>query len=288
MEEISSQTTDFFVNNKLIELPIHMKYKETEKSFYMNFHSHSGYEIYFLHEGSGCFLIEENIYPLEGNDLILIGAQESHKSSPNLQMPSTRTVIHFLPELLDAEVKDRFLEVFNYSNPHRHIRLNSDRLKRILYLLERLYEEYTTQHNDDILALRIYLNELLLEIHRLVFNGSTQEMEPITRHSISPKIEEAVKYLSKHFAEDISLEKLAQDLYISSFYLCHLFKKTIGLTITDFLNHTRIHHAKRLLTNTNMPILEISEAVGFNSFSNFGRSFKKVVGATPRSFRKNK
>ncbi|KRE49756.1 helix-turn-helix domain-containing protein [Paenibacillus sp. Soil724D2] len=54
------------------------------------------------------------------------------------------------------------------------------------------------------------------------------------------------------------------------------------------LNHTRIHHAKRLLTNTNMPILEISEAVGFNSFSNFGRSFKKVVGSTTRSFRKNK
>ncbi|UKS27019.1 AraC family transcriptional regulator [Paenibacillus sp. HWE-109] len=285
MEDQIYQSTDLFVNNKLQELPIHMKYKETEKNFYMNFHSHAGYEIYLFHEGSGYFLIEENIYPLEGNDMILISTLEAHKSSPKLQMPSTRSAIHFLPELLDPEIRGRFLAVFDRSNPHRHIRLSGDRLRHFEYLLERLHEEYTMLNTDDFLTMRIYLNEMLLEIHRLVFNGSEQELEPIARNTINPKIEEAVKYLSQNFQSDIPLEKLAQDLYINPYYLCHLFKKTIGLTITDFLNHTRIHHAKRLLANTNMPITEISQSVGFNSFSYFGRAFKKLVGTTPRTYR---
>lgn len=281
------QTTDRFVNDKLQQLPMHMKYRETEKNFYMNFHSHEGFEIYFFHEGSGYFLIEEHLYPLEGNDLILIGALEPHKSSPNLQIPSTRTAVHFLPELLDGEAKERFLELFGPGNAHRHIRPGGERLNRILYLLERLNEEYMTQHVDEVLALRIYLNELLLEIHRLALNSSGYGSEPIARNTINPKIEEAVKYLSNHFTEDIVLDKLAQRLYINPYYLCHLFKRTIGLTVTDFLIHTRIHHAKRLLSSTNMPITEIAEAVGFNSFSYFGRAFKKLVGTTPRAFRKS-
>ncbi|RTE11260.1 helix-turn-helix transcriptional regulator [Paenibacillus whitsoniae] len=287
MADQAYQSTDFFVNNKLQELPIHMKYKETEKNFYMNFHSHAGYEIYLFHEGSGYFVIEENIYPLEGNDLILISALESHKSSPKLQLPSTRSAIHFLPELLEPEIRERFLRVFDRLNQHRHIRLSGERLRHFDYLLERLHEEYARLNTGDFLAMRIYLNELLLEIDRLVFNGEEKELEPIARNTINPKVEEAVKYLSKHFNTDIPLEKLAQDLYINPYYLCHLFKKTIGLTITDFLNQTRIHHAKRLLANTNMPITEISEAVGFNSFSYFGRAFKKIAGTTPRAYRNN-
>lgn len=285
MENTTYQSTDFFVNNKLLELPIHMKYKETETNFYMNFHSHAGFEIYLFHEGSGYFLIEENIYPLEGNDMILISSLESHKSSPKLQTPSTRSAIHFLPELLEPEIRERFLSVFDRSNSHRHIRMSGERLRHFDYLLQRLHEEYARLNTGDLLAMRIYLNEMLLEIHRLVFNGEDHEVESIARNTINPKIEEAVKYLSKNFTSDISLEKLAQDLYINPYYLCHLFKKTIGLTITDFLNQTRIHHAKRLLANTKMPITEISEAVGFNSFSYFGRAFKKIAGTTPRNYR---
>ncbi|ETT61993.1 MULTISPECIES: helix-turn-helix domain-containing protein [Paenibacillus] len=285
MEDRAYQSTDVFVNNKLQELPIHMKYRETEQTFYMNFHSHAGFEIYMFHEGSGYFLIEENIYPLEGNDLILISSLESHKSSPKLQVPSTRTAIHFLPELLDSEIQQRFLRMFDRSNQHRHIRMSGERLRHFEYLLDRLQEEYVKLNTGDFLAMRIYLNEMLLEIHRLVFNGEEHGLEPIERNTINVKIEEAVKYLSKNFTTDISLEKLAQDLYINPYYLCHLFKKTIGLTITDFLIQTRIHHAKRLLTNTSMPITEISEAVGFNSFSYFGRAFKKIVGTTPRTYR---
>jgi AraC-like DNA-binding protein len=282
----SQQTTDVFVNSKLEQLPMHLKYRETESNFYMNFHSHVGCEIYFFHEGSGCFVIEEHIYPLTGNDMILIGPLESHKSSPNLQMPSTRTAVHFLPSMLDNDALERFLEIFGPANPHRHLRPSGDRLNRILYLLERLNEEYATHHSDDLLALRIYLNELLLEIHRLAVSDSGHGQEAIARNTISPKIEEAVKYLSKHFTEDIPLEKLAQDLYMNPYYLCHLFKRTLGLTITDFVIHTRIHHAKRLLSSTNMSVSEISDAVGFNSFSYFGRAFKKIVGTTPRAFRK--
>ncbi|MCZ8511852.1 helix-turn-helix transcriptional regulator [Paenibacillus filicis] len=67
-----------------------------------------------------------------------------------------------------------------------------------------------------------------------------------------------------------------------------LSMKTIGIMMTNFLLQTRIHHAKLMLQHTAMPISEIAEKTGFNSFSYFGKTFKTYTGATPREFRKTK
>ncbi|WP_144853990.1 helix-turn-helix transcriptional regulator [Paenibacillus cremeus] len=286
-QAVPIRRTDEFVNNQLQDLPLSMKYKETEMHFYMDFHSHQGYEIYFFEEGSGYFLIEDQIYPLEGKDLILISQNESHKSSPKLDGPSTRSVLHFLPELLDEPSRDALLEIFRHGLDRRHLRLDAEQLNRYYYLLDRLHEEYTARSGDQIMAIRIYMSELLLLLRRYIQNESAHGKEPADRRSINPKVEQAVKYISNHYAEQLTLEKIAQELYLNQYYLCHLFKKTLGITITDFLLQTRIHNAKRMLMHTNMPISEVAESVGFNSFSYFGQTFKTFTGATPRSFRKS-
>lgn len=278
--------TDNFINSQLKDLPLSMKYKETETNFYMDFHSHEGFEVYFFHEGSGCFLIEDHIYPLEGNDLILISAHESHKSSPKIEKPNTRSVLHFLPELMDSQSRDILLDIFRQGLNRRHMRLNEERMSRCQYLLDRLHEEYTSRSLDHLLAIRIYLSELLLELSRFLSNDSVNEDRMASHRGVNPKVEQAVKFISNHFAEPLTLEQISQELYLNQYYLCHLFKKTIGITITEFLLQTRIHHAKRMLVHTELPISEISANVGFNSFSYFGQTFKQLVGATPRDFRK--
>ncbi|WP_282935962.1 AraC family transcriptional regulator [Paenibacillus sp. RC67] len=279
--------TDDFVNNKFNDMPISMKYLETENHFYMDFHSHQGFEIYFFIEGNGCFLIEDHIYPLEGMDLIFICPNESHKSSPNLDIPNTRSVLHFLPELLDQQTREALLEIFRQGLKYRHLRLDSSRLDRFHYLWNRLHDNYAHRPDDFLLSIRIYLSELLLEIRHYMFQASALQADQVDRSSINPKIEQAIQYISNSYSENLTLDKIAAELFLNRYYLCHLFKKTLGITISDFLLQTRFHHAKQLLIHTQMPVSEVSDKVGFNSLSYFTKAFRTYTGLTPRDYRKN-
>ena len=69
-------------------------------------------------------------------------------------------------------------------------------------------------------------------------------------------------------------------------YFCKVFKQSIGMTFTDYLNRLRIEKAKNLLANPHKHISEIAFEVGFESLSQFNRSFKRITGETPTRFRK--
>jgi AraC family cel operon transcriptional repressor len=71
-------------------------------------------------------------------------------------------------------------------------------------------------------------------------------------------------------------------------YLCHVFKKYMGVTMTDYLNDIRLNYALELLNNTNKTISNIAQHLGFSSVSYFNVIFKKKYGTSPKELRKNK
>jgi two-component system, response regulator YesN len=98
---------------------------------------------------------------------------------------------------------------------------------------------------------------------------------------------QVVDYISNHYKEDISLFLLSEYTGKSKNYLGHLFKKEMNVSFVDFLNDIRIGEAKKRLKNTDEMIYEISEAVGFSDYKYFSSIFKKYVGISPLSYRKN-
>ena len=94
------------------------------------------------------------------------------------------------------------------------------------------------------------------------------------------------EYLDNNFTEQINLDELAENFFISKFYLTREFKKTFGTTIIQYILNKRIEYAKELLTYTNKSIEEISEACGFNDQSYFSRQFKKAENTTCLAYRK--
>lgn len=98
-------------------------------------------------------------------------------------------------------------------------------------------------------------------------------------------IKEATKYISSHFSENITLNDLADILHLNPSYLSSLFKNTTGLSYKEYLNRVRIEEAKRLLSSTDYPIMEIAVACGFNDQSYFTKIFKKHTGMTPKHYR---
>lgn len=111
--------------------------------------------------------------------------------------------------------------------------------------------------------------------------GSTEEQA-----LLSKPIKDILFYISLHYQEDITLDQVSQMVELSRTYVCGLFKKELGVNLTNYIMNYRIEKAKELLRSTNLRSYEIAEKVGFLDESYFSRTFKKVTGQSPNSFKK--
>ena len=93
------------------------------------------------------------------------------------------------------------------------------------------------------------------------------------------------EYISLRLSENIQLDQMAKDLFVSKFYLCHVFKKNTGTTVVQYITQQRISLAKKLLRSTDQSLTEIASAVGYESPSYFSQIFREKEGITPKSYR---
>ena len=101
------------------------------------------------------------------------------------------------------------------------------------------------------------------------------------RTQISP----AINYIDANYDKPVTLAMIAKASHLSSSRLAHIFKEQMGITIIDYLTSVRIERAKQLLLGTDQNCTEICFEVGYNNQSYFTRTFKALVGMTPRQFR---
>lgn len=97
-------------------------------------------------------------------------------------------------------------------------------------------------------------------------------------------VERAKRLIQEQFTEELSLEKLAAQLFLHPKYLSRLFKKEVGLSPTDYHIRLRIERAQQLLHQPGIKVYEVAEQVGYNSIAHFNRIFKREVGLTPKDF----
>lgn len=97
-------------------------------------------------------------------------------------------------------------------------------------------------------------------------------------------VNSVLAHIHGHFAEDITLNNVASDLFVSPQYLAKIFKKHTGTSFNKYLNKTRIERAKHLLMNSKDSVKEISEKVGYMNVNNFYAQFKSYTGMTPKAY----
>lgn len=102
---------------------------------------------------------------------------------------------------------------------------------------------------------------------------------------MSQMIQEAVRYIRHHYAEDIAVSDIAEHIGMSQSWLTKRFKQECGVNIVGYLLDVRIERAKALLSQTDMLILEIACATGFESPGYFISVFRRAVGMTPKAYR---
>ncbi|BAS55689.1 putative transcriptional regulator [Leptolyngbya boryana NIES-2135] len=100
------------------------------------------------------------------------------------------------------------------------------------------------------------------------------------------KLRQAIEYIQAHLGEDISLIDIATELGMSQYYLCHLFKRSTGISPHQFLIHQRVERARLLLKQPERTVLSVALECGFANQSHFARCFRQCTGVNPNQFRK--
>ena len=108
----------------------------------------------------------------------------------------------------------------------------------------------------------------------------------ITRRVGEPSsVRRAKEFVREHATEKVSMRQAAEHVHLSAYYFCKMFKKTTGMTFTEYVSRMRVEKAKNLLLNPNKWIHEVAYDAGFQSIPHFNRVFKKYTGVSPTEHR---
>jgi two-component system response regulator YesN len=99
------------------------------------------------------------------------------------------------------------------------------------------------------------------------------------------RLRKALDFVEANYAERLTVERIAREVFLSPSRLSHLIKKEMGVTLGDYICRVKVERAKGLLRNPEKPISEIALDVGFSDQSYFTKVFRKVEKCTPRAFR---
>ena len=126
----------------------------------------------------------------------------------------------------------------------------------------------------------LQVNSLLLYLNRLV-HSQNNSLSPVSAKTLFQNL---CEYITSHLTEDLSLTLLAQEFFVSKFYIAHLFKDTIGLSVHQYIMKKRLSACKDALLGS-IPITQLFLQYGFHDYSSFYRAFKKEYGMSPNEYR---
>ncbi len=155
--------------------------------------------------------------------------------------------------------------------------------KSILSTLSRLADlenRKTEFYTYEVLCL---LSTLWLEVCRNI-----RLSDKNADNAMSARMQKFLRYISEHYGEDISLDRLAESANVSKSECLRCFKASMETTPYRYLTEYRLSKAAELLKNSDEPIGTIADSVGFRQISHFGKCFKEKTGLSPRDYRKKK
>lgn len=124
------------------------------------------------------------------------------------------------------------------------------------------------------------------DLHDIMSKDFTGKMLLLRKQSILSKpIVQCVDYIYDHIKDRITIQVLAEHTQLSTSYLSRLFKKNLGIPISDYIREKKIEKAAHLLRYSDTPLIEIASYLSFSSQSHFILAFENYIGMTPKKYR---
>ena len=237
-------------------------------------HIHNHMELFFILGGKGQFLIDDQLYPVDVNNLVIINPNVTHTEVSLNAQPLEYIVLGIEGvELVTSEVSNGQFSILD----HYESMDISSCLRNIL----REMEQKNTGYED---VCQAYMEILIIRLMR-----STTLAVPEEPHVLSANRQCAAvrRYIDLHFKEALTLEQLAEEGHMNKYYLSHAFKREFGISPINYMISKRIEESKYLLTETDLSMSQIAQLLGFSSLSYFSQVFRRTQEISPKEYRKN-
>ena len=248
-------------------------------------HQHDFYEVYFFIGGNVEYSVEGKSYHLNKGDLLLINPLELHQPriAPD-QTPYERIVLWINKTYLSRLCTNNtsLSQCFDNTNPQHTnlLRLTKAQQNYVSSKLTELIEETRSSDYGSELAAGAILTRFLVELNRLTL---TSEKKLDSEKSQSPLVSEVLSYINQHYCEKISLSTIADEFFVSKYYLSHAFHSVVGTSVNRYITLKRLINAKQMLSSGIKPTTAALHC-GFNDYAGFYRAFTSEYGITPKEY----
>lgn len=249
----------------------------------MDMHIHNCYELYYSIYGGKQFLIDNRFYTIDSGDIFFINQYESHHLTQIDKKVHERIVLSIYPDYLRSlsSVKTDLSHCFKFREspaPHK-LHLDAELQKRFMYLIHKISD--ANGFGSDLTEQSALIELMVLLNIAFYKNCNKEQGENIS--SNHTQVDDILTYINQNIQNELSIESLSNHFYLSTSYLCRIFKATTGTTINKYVTARRITIAKAML-NEGLSVMETCEKCGFNDYSNFLKSFIKAVGISPKKY----
>lgn len=260
--------------------------------FYQYLHRHDEWQITFVQEGEGTLIAGNEMHAFRSGDIFVIGAKLPHlfKSNPEYFTPdNTRSIkacsIYFNSEGILAPL----FNLPEMKTVSSFLAKNKNGFKVPEIYAKDISEKLMNLHHSsggDVLFSFLKLIHGIQELNENVEPLCSDMYSLNVTESEGIRLSKIIGYITENYNNQISLEDVANEAFMTPQAFCRYFKKHTGHTFISFLNEVRINDAcKNLISGQKTECISlVAYKAGFNSITNFNRVFKSIIGQSPREY----
>lgn len=250
----------------------------------VDLHHHDFYEIYLFLSGNVEYFVEGKTYSLVPGDILLINCNELHRPEISPDTLYERLVVFIRPEFVMSRSSDgaNLTACFHpLSKDGSHLIHPGKKMFALIKdVLAKIFSlQGSPAFGADVLK-EIYITEFLVYINQCFLGGSAK-LSP-TEHA-DRLIDKIIRFIHEHIKEELTLETIAQSLFLSKFYLSHYFKQKTGIPLYRYIKYKRLLMGRSLL-RSGYSVTEAYQECGFGDYNNFIRAFKELYGISPKKY----
>lgn len=241
-------------------------------------HSHAMYEIVLCVDGDVVYLADGKRYPIEPGSLLILSPAVPHKLFVCSDKPFERHVLYvsfaWNASPLSAMIAQCQHPIFQKGIGSSYYEPD---------VVAQLHEDFRKigcaagSKKNAIRALTPAFVQAMVADMMMTMDGI---MPTRFTHDVSKPTDHLTLFLAQNCTKALTLQMVADAFSISKDYCNHIFHKSTGMSVMQYVNYCRILYAKQLLAN-GTPALEAAHASGFSDYSNFFRAYRKITGRAP-------